>query len=405
MIQASGRVCATCGTALAPNATFCSRCGQPYHPTPEPHNGSGVAPQAYAGYNTVPSTNTPGIVRKRSRTGLIITILLLLAIIGGSLFVFVLPRLQQSNSTTSKSDVPAVPHLPDIKAYTYSGHTSVVWQVAWSPNGKLIASSGGLNDESVQIWNAETGKKQARFQDSAIVNAVAWSPDSKYVASGGSSDTVDVLNATSGERVMSYKGHKDAILSIAWSPDGNSIASAGYDKTVQIWNAETGDPIRTYQGHTNYVTSIAWSPDGKRLASASYDGTVQIWNASNGSLAQTYKGHSGRVYALAWSPDGKQIASGGDDQIVRIWNALTGQTSTVFSQQKGSISSIAWSPDGKRIASASYDKTVQVWDPNKSHVYAYTAHTDYVYAVTWSPDSQYIASASADHTVHVWKPE
>jgi len=91
------------------------------------------------------------------------------------------------------------------------------------------------------------------------------------------------------------------------------------DDTVQVWDATTGERTLTYHGHTNGVQALAWSPDGKCIASGSWDTTVQIWDATNGRWVFTYQGHADIVGSLAWSPDGARIAS--VDDHLRVWQA------------------------------------------------------------------------------------
>jgi hypothetical protein len=117
------------------------------------------------------------------------------------------------------------------------------------------------------------------------VNAVAWSPNGKYLASASADKTVQVWEASSGRNLLSYRGHTEAVNSVAWSPDSTRIVSAGNDATLQVWDARSGTHLFTYTGHVMIqgqvlpdvtVLTVAWSPDGHRIASAS-DQTVQVW--------------------------------------------------------------------------------------------------------------------------------
>ena len=297
---------------------------------------------------------------------------------------------------------PANSHLETI-LYIYKGHHAYVETLAWSPNGKRIASGSG--DKTVQVWDATTGDHAFTYQGHADqVWAVAWSPDGQRITSGGVDKTVQVWVAITGNRIFTYQGHTAAVAAVAWSPNGQRIASAGYDRTVQIWDAINGGHVFTYHGHTDTVAAVAWSPNGQRIASASYDRTVQIWDAVNGGHVFTYYGHSGELRAAAWSPDGKLIVSGGYDNTARVWDAITGLTVYTYPGHSGYVNSAVWSPSGKRIASGSGDKTVQVWDATTGdHAFTYQGHVGYVYTVGWSSDEQHIASGASDNTVRVWR--
>src|SRR6266487_6182299 len=107
------------------------------------------------------------------------------------------------------------------------------------------------------------------------VTAVAWSPDGKRIASASYDKTVQVWDATTGARLFTYRGHTDTVSAVAWSPDGQFLASASYDKTVQVWsvdNVAARGTVITYRGHSDWVAAVAWSPDGNTLASSSVDG-------------------------------------------------------------------------------------------------------------------------------------
>ncbi len=305
---------------------------------------------------------------------------------------------------------PATPtSLPGTTLLTYKGHLYYIWSVAWSPDGKRIAS--GSWDQTVQVWDALSGKNVFIYHGHAGaqngVFTVGWSPDGKRIASGGGDKTVQVWDAINGENVLTYRGHSNGIHKIAWSPDGKRIVSGSFDHTAQVWDASTGKNILTYRGHSDVVYWVTWSPNGQYIASAggANDKTVQVWDVSTGKKILAYRGHSDGVPAVAWSPEGKRIASAGGsgDKTVQVWDAFTGDNVLIYRGHSMLVHSVAWSPDGKRIASASFDHTVQVWDASTGdNVLIYRAHSSSVFEAAWSPDGKRIASGSLDNTVQVW---
>src|SRR5262249_52904890 len=138
----------------------------------------------------------------------------------------------------------------------------------------------------------------------ASVNALAWSPDGKFIASASDDTFVQVFEAATGTRSLIYRGHTEEVAAVAWSPTGQSIASAGQDRTVQIWNAAgVGPPVYTYTGHAERVNSVAWSSNAKVLFSGSDDKSVQVWQAGNGDRLFTFLGHTAGVLCVGRQPD------------------------------------------------------------------------------------------------------
>ena len=314
----------------------------------------------------------------------------------------------QSLSTSSTSAPTPVPtdRRPGSVYYTYRGHTGRILTLAWSPNGKYIAS--GSLDNTVQIWASSLSEHLQPYiyrGHTAGVLAVAWSPDSNRIASGSQDKTVQVWDALNGGNVVTYTGHTEVVNAVAWSPDGKYIASGSADNTVRVWEVATGKQMYVYRGHSASVNSIVWSPDSQQIASGSSDKTVQILDATTGNHKYTYRGHTDIVSSVSWSPDGKYIVSGSFDKTVQVWNAVTGAVLYIYdgynvkaaiNPAKGVlpdlIFNVGWSPNGKRIAAITQVycgdlcAVVLGWDAYTQK--NFTFYTDEsVFAMAWSPDS------------------
>jgi WD40 repeat protein len=182
----------------------------------------------------------------------------------------------------------------------------------------------------VKVWDAATDQLTLTLKGhTGPVFSVAFSPDGKRLASGSAGGDrqgrplpgeVKVWDAATGQKTRTLKGHTGGVLSVAFSPDGKRLASASLDQTVKVWDAATGQETLSLQGHTYVVESVAFSPDGKRLASASWDKSVKVWDAATGQLTLTLKGHTDPITSVVFSPDGQRLASAGRDRTVKIWD-------------------------------------------------------------------------------------
>jgi WD40 repeat protein/serine/threonine protein kinase len=287
-------------------------------------------------------------------------------------------------------------------------HTDVASSVAFSPDGKFIASgsaSGGDHGVGgVKVWDAQTCRELLSFKlyENAIgVRSLAFSPDGKRLATAneGPRKPVIVWDAQTGHELLSIPG---GFKSVVFSPDGQRLAS-GFLPGAKVWDAKTGRELLTLKAQRRSFCSVAFSPDGKCLAGGDAYGAMKVWDARTGQQLLSLKGHSGDVRSLVFSPDGKRLASASDDYTAMVWDAQTGQEILSLKQAAGGVRRLAFSPDGKRLAGASFGNGVKVWDAQTGEeLLAFSGHSDEVLGLAFSPDGKRLASASADKTVKVW---
>jgi WD40 repeat protein len=265
---------------------------------------------------------------------------------------------------------------------SFNGHPGEISSVAFSPNGQQVLIGigtlygevgGDTGDSTARLWDVASGREIRRFKGhSDGVSSVAFSPNGKQIATGGHDKTARLWDVASGREVRRLQGHAEPVNSVAFSPNGEQVLTGAgtvggtpvepqiRDNTARLWDAATGSEVRRFEGHSSPVTSVAFSPDGMHVLTGSWDNTVRLWNAASGKEIRRFEGHS-EVTSVAFSPDGK-VLTGSADSKARLWDAATGTKIRKFEGHAAPVELVYFSPDGKRVLICSEDNSVRVWD-------------------------------------------
>ena len=302
-----------------------------------------------------------------------------------SLLVFILILICTALSCAKKESGPEHVFKGSLKQ-TLTGHDESVRSVAFSGDGKTVAS-GGLGN-AVKLWDAQTGSLKRSLEDTGP--PVAFSPNGQTLATvDGFKNTIRLWDASTGAEKQTLSGHSGEITSVAFSPDGQTVAS--------------GIPPHMMKSTNTLPSSQALTPKCAKptTTGSSRDQTIIMWDAQTGALKQTIKTDD-IVLAVAFSPRGDMLASTSGDKTVKLWDAQN-STSKKTLTGEDNMTSVSFSPDGKLLAGGSYDKTVRVWDVQTAELkFTLKGHDDVVESVAFSPDGT-LASASADKTVKLWE--
>lgn len=334
---------------------------------------------------------------------------------------------------------------PQVVIETGGGY---IFDVAFSPDGRVLAVAGDQPGSYVSLWDVKTGKALERLEagsghtDWAL--SVSFSRDGRLLLSTSYDRTALVWDVASGQVRRRFLRHHRAVWDGAFSPDQHTIVTVSEDGTAIVWRDETGDWSATQQeatqvvpkfaGHQGPIYAVAFSPDGRYVATGGHDHRVLIWKpeeiepfdyegvlsfpvdregAGSIEIRQNYaalSGHTGTIRSLVFTPDGQQLISGGQDNTVRVWDV---QRRTLYKTLRGHSRTVSrcdlFADDTGlyRVVSASHDQTLKLWHLERYNeqrvlqAYVVRGHQDAVLAAAFDPSSQRIVTASRDQTARI----
>ena len=291
------------------------------------------------------------------------------------------------------------------------GHTSVITSLAFSPNGRTLAS--GSLDGDIRLWDVRRQKHKGTLEDQNAISDIAFGAKGKTLVSCNGFEGAPVqLWDVAKKRLKKTLVRQDErfFSAVAFSPDGQTVAVMG-TLEVLLRDVTTGENRGKLAGHFSNITSMAFSPDGDILATGGLDGKVLLWNY------KTYKqGHSRfkpkatligytnqriGVKHLAFSPDGQKLATGYRNGEVLLWDIPTTQSKAILTEHTSGVHSLAFSLNGDTLAIAN-DAEARLWDVESWHPTEVIPDTGWSRSIVFSSDGDTLAVGSGDDLVLLW---
>jgi len=277
----------------------------------------------------------------------------------------------------------------------------------------MIASGGG--DDVSYIWDLSSTQTSPVYKlegHTDTVSQVAFSTDGRLLATAGLDAICKIWEPQTGNLVHTFEGPSESIECLSWHSKGPVLFAGGGDGIGWMWNASVGKVMNVFSGHSDAITKARFSPDGKKVITASNDCTVRIWDPKTAQALQVIQDgssvirfHDKPIICLVCHPDPDSgiVITGGTDCRASIVNYNTGKLMASFSGHTQSVESVALVTGLPCCVSGSLDKSIHVWDLNTQQTRSTMLHEDGIVKVSCIPELPHMVfSCSLDHTVCVW---
>jgi WD40 repeat protein len=302
-----------------------------------------------------------------------------------------------------------------------------IWDVAFSPDGKLMAT--GSVDKTVRVYDVEHQTLMwTRAGHEDVVTDVVFTHDGKRLISTGGKDVI-AWDVATGAKLGTFVGHQRVVSHVLLFPDDQRFATSSWDNTVRIWRLDRTEPLLTITAPDvsdlgskdpimkailgvdlrlfGSMENMALSPDGKRLVAGGRTAPVAwVFDTDTGAVLTTLSGHrpqlGNQFSQVAFDSDGDRIATASGDGTARLWDATTGEQLAVLGESASPVDVVAFSPNGDRVVTGGGDGVGRLWDRTGHGIAVLSGHKSGINSIDVSRDGRTIVTGAQDGSARLW---
>jgi WD40 repeat protein len=294
------------------------------------------------------------------------------------------------------SRIYPLPNDKNVTCRRLQGHTDEILAMAFSPDGKVLATSG--RDLTIRLWNLSQGSQQAILKTGIAASYISFGADGSILLAANANE-IQYWNISSGKKTRT---RIRPCQIVGQSPDGKNFLCVGPDHKIMVEEVITGKQISVFHGHSTEIRGAVFLRQGKQVASVDKGGKVLIWNAASGKLVRELPTlHV--IYQICVSADEKKLVEVGGYKQLCLLDVDSGKE--LFSREfECRAIAAAFSPNGELIAVGTEGPVLLLDEKTGKTLKTLDAiPSSLVLGVRFSPDGTVLAARKVDNGILYWR--